>query len=382
MITLAVGPVAHGGHCVARHEGRVVFVRYALPGEVVQAEVTAEGPKGRYWFADAVTVVVAAPGRRPPPCPWAGPGRCGGCDWQHADPATQRALKAQVLAEQLRRLAGVEVDVPVQAVPGDVDGLAWRTRVRYAVAPDGRLGFRRHGSHDVQPVDACAIATEEVRAAADPAGDWRPAQEVLVTAAAGEVAVVPLPASQPAPVLVHRAAGRRWQVPADGFWQVHPGAADALVAAVRPAVAGADVLWDLYCGAGLFAGALGGSCRRVDAVEASQAAVGCARDNLADLAQVRVHRAGVARWLGSAPERRGTPDAIVLDPPRTGAGRRVMESLTASAATALAYVACDPAALGRDLAVLLAGGWNLHGVTGLDLFPNSAHLEAVAVLRR
>lgn len=382
MITLDVERPAHGGHCVARHEGRVVFVRHALPGETVRAHVTGEGPQGRYWFADAVEIVSAAPGRRPPPCPWAGPGRCGGCDWQHAEPETQRVLKAQVLAEQLARLGGVDVPVDVRAVPGDAAGLDWRTRVRYAVATDGRLGFRRHGKHTVQAVGECAIAAPAVRAAADPAADWRPAREVLVVAGDDATHVLPVPAGEPAPEVRHAAAGRSWLVPADGFWQVHPGAADALVAAVAPAVAGAEVLWDLYCGVGLFAGAVGADCRRVDAVESSRAAVARARDNLADLPHVAVHRVDVARWLGTRVARRSRPAAVVLDPPRTGAGRAVIEALTASTATTLAYVACDPASLGRDVGTLRRAGWELVSVTGLDLFPNTAHVEAVAVLRR
>jgi tRNA/tmRNA/rRNA uracil-C5-methylase (TrmA/RlmC/RlmD family) len=140
---LEVGPVAHGGICVARHEGRVIFVRHALPGEVVRARVTEGMPTDRFLRADAVEVLTASPDRVEPPCPYAGPGRCGGCDWQHATLAAQRKLKATVLAEQLRRLARIDRPVVVEEVPGAADGSGWRTRVRFAVAADGRLGLRK-----------------------------------------------------------------------------------------------------------------------------------------------------------------------------------------------------------------------------------------------
>ena len=154
-----VGPVAHGGHCVARlDEGRVMFVRHALPGERVEVEVT-EGTDGdRFWRADAVGVVSPSPDRVVPPCPVAGPGLCGGCDLQHVALPRQRSLKGEVVAEQLRRLAGLDLAVDVEAVPGDVEGLRWRTRTRFAHLPDGRTAMRKHRSHDLVPVDDCLIA--------------------------------------------------------------------------------------------------------------------------------------------------------------------------------------------------------------------------------
>ena len=216
-----VGPVAHGGHCVARvpaedGSSRVVFVRHALPGERVVLQIT-EGTDGdRFWRADAVEVLAPSPDRVLPPCPYAGPGRCGGCDFQHVDLARQRALKSDVVREQLARLAGLEVDVTVEAVPGDDHGLRWRTRQRYVALPGGRQGMRKHRSHDVVEVDDCLIA------------------------------------GAPA---THSVRGVRFEVAADGFWQVHPGAPDVLVDTVLTFLApqpGESVL-DLYAGVGLFA---------------------------------------------------------------------------------------------------------------------------------
>lgn len=424
MIELTVGAVAHGGHCVARHEGRVAFVRHTLPGETVLAEVTGSGPKGRYLFADAVEVLGASPGRREPRCPVSGPGGCGGCDWQHVEPAAQRKLKADVLTEQLRRLGGIDVPITVHPLPepaplpelaaprpepegtasvasagwGSVEGLGWRTRVRYAVARDGRLGFRKHRSHDIQPVPSCVIATPDVRAAAATGADWRPAREVDVVGHDDGVLVRRRPGGAEAGIVPRTAAGRRWEVPAAGFWQVHPGAADALVGAVRAGLGAGDdvgggsggsgaelgdgILWDLYAGVGLFAGALASGRTEVHAVESSRDAVACARRNLTDLPSVRVHRADVLRWLHQGPDSASRVSAVVLDPPRRGASRDVIDALTTTSAERLAYVACDPAALGRDVGELRRRGWQVRSVTGFDLFPNTYHVEAVALLGR
>ena len=406
-LRLEVGAVAHGGHCVARHEGQVVFVRHALPGEVVEAVVTGAGPKGRFLRADAVEVLSASPDRVAAPCRHAGPGLCGGCDFQHVRPEAQRELKAVVLREQLERLGGLhEIGgvpladaVHMAAVEGDADGLGWRTRVRFAVDAEGRAGFHGHRSHAVHPVDICPLTTPAVDGIGATRTSWQGTEQIEVVASSGgdrTVVVEPsrLGRSLPREVNVpglrgrgwvrERAAGREWRVAADGFWQVHPGAADALVGAVRAALAPkpGEHLLDLYSGVGLFAGALAadlGEQGRIDAVEASVRACADARRNLHDLPQVSIHAAPVERWLRSA----GAPDEadlVVLDPPRSGAGPEVVEAVLNRAPRAVAYVACDPAALGRDLGHATRAGWRVASVQGFDLFPMTHHLEAVALL--
>ncbi|MFN8167287.1 MAG: TRAM domain-containing protein [Candidatus Nanopelagicales bacterium] len=407
-LRLEVGAIAHGGHCVARHEGQVVFVRHALPGEVVDAVVTGTGPKGRWLNADAVEVLEPSADRVVPPCPYAGPGRCGGCDLQHAAVPAQRRLKAAVLREQLARLGGLrevggaplDEAVDVVAVPGDHDGLGWRTRVRYAVDAAGHAGFRRHRSHEVEPVDACLLATAAVDEVGATRRRWPGAESVEVVATStGERALLLDPPARdaasglPADVAVpglrgrgwvrEQAAGRSWRVQADGFWQVHPGAAQTLVEAVRDALdpQEGEHLLDLYSGVGLFAGSLAGlvgESGRVDAVEASVRACADARRNLHELPQVRIHAEPVERWLRAASVTEA--DLVVLDPPRSGAGRAVLDHVIDLAPRAVAYVACDPAALGRDLGHVRAAGWTVASVRGFDLFPMTHHVEAVALL--
>ncbi|MEU4712840.1 TRAM domain-containing protein [Micromonospora purpureochromogenes] len=394
-VELTVGAVAPGGHCVARVDGQVVFVRHALPGERVIAEVT-ELHKG-FARADAVEILTASPDRVEQPCPWAKPGRCGGCDLQHVTPAAQLDWKTAVVREQLTRLGGLtdaEVDalgVAVEALPGGP--LGWRSRVRYAVDAAGRAGLLKHRSHEVVPIDWCRIAHPAIRElpVLTPSGARWPDAEAVETVAStgGDVSVaavtegVATPVSGPQTVR-EVAAGREWTLPAAGFWQVHPAAADTLVGAVLDLLdpRTGESAWDLYGGAGLFAAALAGRVgpqARITLVESSAQGVTAARENLADLPRVEV----VAARVETALARRrvtGPVDLVVLDPPRSGAGAPVVRDVVAARPRAVAYVACDPAAFARDVRTFTGLGWRLAALRGYDLFPMTQHVELVGLL--
>ncbi len=352
-----VGPVAHGGHCVVRlssvgegAEGpsreRVVFVRHALPGERVVVEVT-EGTDGdRFWRGDAVSVLTPSSARVEAPCPYAGPALCGGCDFQHVDPAAQRELKATVVQEQLQRLAGLDLDVVVEEVQ---PLLRWRSRMRYVELPGGARGLHVHRSDEVVEIDDCLI---------DAGG--APGDVESVATAYGT---------------------RGFRVAPDGFWQSHVEAPRVLVETVlsllepRP---GERVL-DLYAGVGLFAAFLAdavGTSGRVVAVEGSSAACLDARSNLPS--SVAVEHGRVDRVLASAYDE--PFDLVVLDPPREGARREVVTRIVERAPRAIAYVACDPAALARDLATFRDLGYSLGALRAFDLFPMTEHVECVALL--
>jgi tRNA/tmRNA/rRNA uracil-C5-methylase (TrmA/RlmC/RlmD family) len=421
-VEVTVGAPAHGGHCVARiggPHGQVVFVRHALPAERVTVELT-EVHKG-YLRGDAVEIHEPAADRVRPPCAFAHPGGCGGCDLQHVAPDAQLGWKAAVVRDLLTRMGGLtaervaELDVRVRPLPGGP--LGWRSRVRYAVDAAGRAGLLQHRSHQVVPVDRCLIAHPDLQRLEVTARLWPEAAAVEVVASTGgELSVRARPATSPALVpagaaapavppgagladgngpapgaVLHAdsraelrevAAGREWRVPPDGFWQVHPAAADTLVTAVlellRP-VPG-ETSWDLYGGAGLFAAALAERTgARTTVVESSPAGVAAARANLADLPGVEV----VAAKVDVALNRRriaGPVDLVVLDPPRTGAGAAVVERITAAGPRAVGYVACDPAALARDVRTFAARGWRLAALQAFDCFPMTQHVECVALL--
>ncbi|HEY5833045.1 class I SAM-dependent RNA methyltransferase [Streptomyces sp.] len=418
-----VGPVAHGGHCVARTEaGQVLFVRHALPGELVVARVTEGEQDARFLRADAVRVLSPSKDRVEAPCPFSGPGRCGGCDWQHAAPGAQRRLKAAVIAEQLARLAGLTPeeagwDGTVAPAPGDKvakgEVPAWRTRVQYAIDTEGRAGLRKHRSHEVQVIDHCMIAAPGVSELGVEARTWPQIAAVEAIAATGsndrQVILTPRPGGRlpiveldrpvsvqrigerdhavhrvhGRPFVRERAAGRTWRVGDGGFWQVHPKAADLLVEAVMRGLMPrkGDMALDLYCGVGLFAGALAervGERGAVLGIESDKRAVEDARHNLQDLDRVRVEQGKVEQVL----PRTGITgvDLVVLDPPRAGAGRPAVRHVASLAPRRIAYVACDPAALARDLAWFAEDGYRPVRLSAFDLFPFTHHVECVAVL--
>jgi tRNA/tmRNA/rRNA uracil-C5-methylase (TrmA/RlmC/RlmD family) len=435
-VEITTEDVAQGGWCVARPAGSpVLFVRHALPGERVVARVTEV--TSRFARADAVEILQPSPDRVEAPCPNARPGGCGGCDWQHAALPAQRALKAAVIAQHLRRLAGVDREVTVEPMPGDETapagkpagtsatggGLGWRTRVQFAVREDGVAGLRGHRSHEVVDVGDCLIAHPRIRELGIPRRDWPQTSAVeAVVGSAGpgespaERTVIITPASHAGPGgrwdaaallpaesvlsragrrltpirgrgwLSQRAAGREWRVSAGAFWQVHPAAADTLTEAVLAATEPkpGDTVLDLYCGAGLFAGAVAplvGPDGTVVGIESDQTAVRDARHNLRDWPWTRVHRGDVAQVLrhNTLPPAR----LAIADPPRAGLAREVIDYLSAApAAERFAYVSCDPATLARDLGLLLARGWALAELRAFDAFPMTHHVECVATLTR
>ncbi len=349
-----VGAVAHGGHFVARHEGRVIFVRHALPGEQVVVEITEDS--GRFLRGDAVEVVTPSPHRVPAPCPLAHPDGCGGCDFQHVSLDEQRVLKGDVVAEQLSRLAGIERDVVVEAVPGDDHGLFWRTRMQYVHLPHGGIGLRKHRSHEVVPVETCLIAHPDAR---EPDRSDPVVEQVATSLGTHEFTV----------------AG-------DGFWQVHPGAPQVLVETVMQMLAprpGEQAL-DLYAGVGLFTAFLAeslGPDGSVTAIEADRRATELAKGNLAAYPRAFVVRDRVDRALHRGGD---DVDLVVLDPPRAGAKRQVVRAIAGLHPRAVAYVACDPAALARDLGYFAEAGYRLETLRAFDLFPMTHHVECVALV--
>ncbi len=365
MTETVLGDVAHGGWVVARIDGKVTFCAGGLPGERVEVEITERGK--RFDRALVTRVLEAHPQRVAAPCPIAD--RCGGCDWQHASPALQLELKRRVVAEQLRHLAGIEWDKTVQPVE---PLWGWRTRMRY-LSVDGKLAMRGRRSNEpvLLPDEGCRIASVPAPLPAPRA------REVGVVQGARQVSILADNRVVSGPEhLAQHAAGRSFQVAAGGFWQVHPQAADTLVDAVLRALQpreGDDAL-DLYCGVGLFAGALVDAGARVRGVELDRRAVALARGNVP---QARFEAAPMERMLDRLP---GRADIVVLDPPRKGAGREVVAAVAKRAPRAIAYVACDPAALGRDLGLFQASGYRVERVEAFDLFPQTHHIECVATL--
>jgi tRNA/tmRNA/rRNA uracil-C5-methylase (TrmA/RlmC/RlmD family) len=314
------------------------------------------------------------------------------------------------------RTEDVGWDGTVEPAPGDKvakgEVPAWRTRVQYAVDPEGHAGLRRHRSHEVERIDHCLIAAPGVSELGVESREWPGIATVEAISATGssdrQVILTPRPGGRlpiveldrPVSVLrvdeqggVHRVHGRgfvreravdhTWRVGSGGFWQVHPQAPDLLVEAVMQGLMPrkGETALDLYCGVGLFAGALAervGDTGAVLGIESGKRAVEDARHNLGDHDRVRIEHGKVESVL----PRTGITEAdlIVLDPPRTGAGKSTVQHLASLGPRRIAYVACDPAALARDLAYFAAAGYRTLRLRAFDLFPLTHHVECVAIL--
>ncbi|MEO7720488.1 MAG: TRAM domain-containing protein [Pseudolysinimonas sp.] len=398
-VELEATKMAHGGVSVARLDGRVVFVSDTIPGETVVARITDDS-KPSFWRAETVRVLEPSPHRQPHI--WAEAAvdrdpddRAGGAEFGHIDVAHQRALKSEVLAEALQRMAGLERAVEVEALPGTPDGTGWRTRVRLHVSPGGVVGPYAARSHRVIPVASLPLASGAVRAIAPlrEAITGADTVDVLAPSVGGARLIV---GRQTPSVVRERVGDRQFRVDDSGFWQVHEGAAVALTEAVQDAIDPAlfdprAANLDLYGGVGLLAAAVGdrfGRAVRITTVESDARATEHAAENLADWIGSAAVTARVEHWVrsladASAGERaRLAAGTVVLDPPRAGAGRAVLEALASVGPAQLVYVACDPIAFARDVGTLAALGYRLERLRALDLFPHTHHVETVAALVR
>ncbi len=415
VIDLSITDAAHGGVFVGRHEGRVIFVPDAIPGEIVRVRVT-DVSKSSFWRGEVLEVVDASPHRQDHIWPEASldrlpADRAGGADFGHIRLDHQRELKHGILRTALERTGRLQVDTtmspPRPATVGNhvvaerPDGTGWRTRVSLHVDDDGAVGPYAARSHRVIPVSSLPMATPAIERAALQLRPGRAGRIDLVQPADGHVRVLSVAAdgsvrTRPE-VVTERVGERSFRVDAAGFWQVHRLAAATLTEAVTAVLPDGSVDpdgWhlDLYGGVGLFGAVLGeraGTAARITSVESDERATEHAGENLAEWVGARAETDRVDRWLrrlaaSASPIererlRRGT---VVLDPPRSGAGGAVVDDLAALQPASIVYVACDPVALARDLARFATHGYRTERVDGFDLFAHSHHLEAIALLRR
>jgi tRNA/tmRNA/rRNA uracil-C5-methylase (TrmA/RlmC/RlmD family) len=395
-VELDVTNIAHGGIAVARLDGRVIFVSDAIPGEKIIARISEDSKKS-FWRAETVTVLQPSEHRQPHV--WAEASidrapddRAGGAEFGHIALAHQRDLKRHVLTESLARMAGIDRDVSVEALPGDdeAQGTGWRTRVRLHVDESGTAGPYAARSHRVIPVASLPLATAAIGEVA-PLGDTFPAGtviDVLETSTTGARLVI----GEQRPAIITEVVGdREFRLAETGFWQVHRGAALALTAAVQDAIdpelfdpRAANL--DLYGGVGLLAAAVGdrfGPTTRITTVESDETATEFAGQNLVEWTGAQAVTGRVERWLRDVPVTpRSATATVVLDPPRSGAGADVIDQLARIAPAQIVYVACDPVAFARDAKTLSLAGYELTALKAFDLFPNTHHIEAVGTFTR
>jgi len=380
---------------------------------VVRAQVT-EDRGGSFCRADAVEIVEGSADRVSPLCPISGPGGSGCCDYSHASLAAGRAMKASVLQEQLRRVAGLERDVVVEELPFTGDGTGWRSRVRLAVDAAGRAGFHRYRSATIVTELGCPQVVPGAFDGLDTTR-WRPGSEIVVAVdGAGERHVVEIapaavslagrrspgrrgasarraasarPRAEKIVVGSGRAhetvSGREWELDATGFWQAHRGAAQAYsdVVAEWAAPSSGSVAWDLYGGVGVFAASIAdavGPDGTVVSVEVSPRAAADGAKALGDLAQVRFAPGRVERASQQLP----SPEVVVLDPPRSGAGKDVVSAMVARTPARIVHIGCDPASFARDAGLYIDAGYHFEALRAFDAFPGSHHVESIGLFVR
>jgi 23S rRNA (uracil1939-C5)-methyltransferase len=380
---------APGGKAVAHMpDGRVVFVEYGIPGESVVVEFKEELPT--YLEARVIEVVDASPHRIEPRCQYFG--RCGGCQLQHIDYAEQLSLKTGVVREQFERIGRFDVP-PVRPMIGMDEPWAYRNHMRFTARLEGYVGFMERGTHRFLKVEQCPIAIDSVNEVLTDVQDATTGTRqisIRMGEHSGELLVQPKLEWRPGqhgttesgqPWYTERLLGRDFRISSAAFFQVNTRQAELLanlvierVTAVSPAV-----VVDAYSGVGTFAALLADKVQRVVAIEESAAATADAKVNLDGLYNVEMVVGSVEQVL---PDFTPAPDVVMIDPPRAGMRREVVEALLASSTTRVVYVSCDPATLARDVRLLVDGGFELIEVQPVDMFPQTQHIECVTVLDR
>ena len=387
LVQVTIEKVAHGGHFIARHDGAVIFVRHAIPGENCTIQITSTGSS--FNRADVVSVEAPSEFRVEAPCSFANRNGCGGCDFQHISVKHQRTLKSDVIAEQFSRIAKMEMRVEVEEVG---ESTHWRTRAIATTDRNGKLGFYKSRSHSIAPVTDCIICVEGMNFSEIASRDLKGDVRVEISASnTGErsIALAPTRGEEKArltegPAVLHEnVLGKSLEVSQESFWQSHKKAPEVLTQAVLDFAqlkSGEHVL-DLYGGVGLFSAAIVeavGPTGHVDLIEGSKVATADAARNFAAFSNITIATGDVAKLL----PRITAADVVVLDPPRDGAGKEAVAHIARLAPRAIVYVACDPAALARDTAYLADHSYSLVKVRAFDLFPMTHHIECVALYAR
>ena len=381
-VTVEIGNIAHGGHFIARHNGQVIFVRHGITGEKAIIEITATSSK--VIRADVIEVIEASPARVNPPCEYARPDGCGGCDFQHIDLSFQRELKRRVVVEQFSRLGGIDIDLDVKGVE-PLDGLHWRTRMDFAVSESGHLGLFGNRSNEVVEIKDCLIAADAMKVSDVASRKWNGKERVeIALSSKGQVNLSRAGRSISGPTeLLEIVNGFDYKVSAQSFWQSHVKAPATLLneAMLLLGLQNGDVACDLYGGVGLFAAAMSkrvGATGKIHLIESDRHATADAKKGFALSSNVEVHIGRVESELGKVSK----ADVLLLDPPRTGAGKEVVDHMLRIAPRTIVYVSCDPGTLARDAKYLTEGGYSISHLVGYDLFPMTAHVECVVQFTR
>lgn len=401
ILDLTLTTMSNGADAIGRHEGKAIFVPFAIPNETVRVEIVEDKPT--FARAKLIEVIAPSPDRATPVCKHFGV--CGGCHWQHINYEAQLKWKKQVVIDQLKRIGGIASPPVADTIPSP-SPLHYRNHVQFSQTEDGKLGFVAKMTNFIVPIDECHIAHPDimslfnqldiekldidrigVRVTSDDAmivfeseSGEPPDVEIDLEASVASVDkdgnVFTMIGSDH---LIETINGRDFEVSASSFFQVNAKQAENLVRVALDAldVQDGDTVLDLYCGVGLFTAFIASTAKRVIGVESYAPAVRDAEVNLDEFNNVELYEAPVEMAMDHLVKE--SVQRVILDPPRAGCDKRVLDALIKIAPQRIVYVSCDPATLARDAKRLISGGYHLVSAQPLDMFPQTHHIETVAI---
>ncbi|MDC1047361.1 TRAM domain-containing protein [Alphaproteobacteria bacterium] len=382
ILTLDIGNIANGGHFVARHDNQIIFVRHAISGEKAKVKITAINSK--FAFGDAVEILQSSKDRVQPPCKYSHPDGCGGCDFQHINYDVQSDLKKEVLKDQFKRITKVDIS-PDIVTANPPNGLHWRSRLNLAISENKKVGLRAHKSNTVVEIDECLIALNEINKSDIFTKNWDNEENLKISCSStNEINISQFEKSILGPdKLTENVDENTYTISPKSFWQSHINAPSLLLQQVmREAnIKQDEIVCDLYGGVGLFTlpiSKLIGKHGQVHLIEMNDTCIQDANIMFEHIDNIYIHHGTVEQKLGSVKN----IDTIILDPPRNGVSKQVINQMVEKRPNKIIYVSCNPSTLARDSKVLLENKYSLSNIVGLDLFPMTHHIESVASFKK
>jgi len=379
IITLNIGAIAHGGHFIARHNSQVIFVRHAITDEVAVVKITSVNSK--IAFGDAIKILKISKDRVASPCKYSSPGKCGGCDFQHISITAQIKFKKFIIHDQFKRIANIDIEVNVISVEPD-SGLNWRTRFDFSISENGKIGLYSSGTKEITKIDKCLIAVNTINKLDIFKRKWKGLDRLKIsTSSSNQVNIHRSGKNLSGPTQLNEIIGENlYNISPGSFWQSHKNAPKILIEKIIEFanLKLGDCVCDLYGGVGLFSVPILkkiGTTGKVHLIESDKSCIKDARRIFEKNENAIIHFGKVEQKIGKIKN----IDVIILDPPRNGAGKQVINQIIDKGPRSIIYVSCNPASLARDTKILLANTYSLDKIIGIDLFPMTQHIECVSL---
>ena len=382
IVTLNIESIANGGHFIARHDNQIVFVRHTISGEKANVKITAINSK--FAFGDAVEILKSSKDRVEAPCKYSHAEGCGGCDFQHIKPQAQLDLKRAVIEDQFKRIAKIEVR-PELIFTEPSNGLNWRSRLNLSVSENKNLGLRAFRSNKIIEVDECLIALKEINDSEIFTKKWDHEDNLKISySSESDINISQFGKKVSGSNNLREVVNdNKYEISPQSFWQSHKNAPRLLLEQVIKFanIKKGQKICDLYGGVGLFTlpiSKLIGENGEVHLIEVDKTCIEDANKMFKDIQNIFIHHGKVEQKLGSVKK----IDTIILDPPKNGISKQVINQMIEKKPKSIVYVSCNPSTLARDSKILLDNNYELSNIVGLDLFPMTHHIECVASFKK